>query len=30
MKSGMHGRINHINPKEGIRIIETTGGKIKI
>jgi|TARA_X000000368_G_scaffold364682_1_gene310535 preprotein translocase subunit YajC len=29
MKSGMHGRINHINPKEGTCIIETTAGKLK-
>ena len=29
MKSGMHGRVNHINQKEGTCIIETTGGKLK-
>ena len=29
MKSGMHGRINHINQKEGTCIIETTAGKLK-
>ena len=29
MKSGMHGRINHINLKEGTCIIETTAGKLK-
>jgi len=29
MKSGMHGRINHINRKEGTCIIETTAGKLK-
>lgn len=29
MKSGMHGRINHINVKEGTCIIETTAGKLK-
>ena len=29
MKSGMHGRINHINQKEGTSIIETTAGKLK-
>ena len=29
MKSGMHGRINHINHKEGTCIIETTAGKLK-
>ena len=29
MKSGMHGRVNHINQKEGTCIIETTAGKLK-
>ncbi len=29
MKSGMYGRINHINLKEGTCIIETTAGKLK-
>ena len=29
MKSGMHGRVNHINHKEGTCIIETTAGKLK-
>ena len=29
MESGMHGRINHINKKEGTCIIETTAGKLK-
>jgi len=29
MKCGMHGRINHINQKEGTCIIETTAGKLK-
>ena len=29
MKSGMHGRINHINQTEGTCIIETTAGKLK-
>ena len=29
MKSGMHGRINHINQKKGTCIIETTAGKLK-
>ena len=29
MKSGMHGRINHINQKECTCIIETTAGKLK-
>ena len=29
MKSGMHGRVNHINKKEGTCIIETTAGKLK-
>ena len=29
MKSGMHGRVNHINQKGGTCIIETTAGKLK-
>ncbi len=29
MKSGMHGRVNHINNKEGTCLIETTAGKLK-
>ena len=29
MKSGMHGRVNNINQKEGTCIIETTAGKLK-
>ena len=29
LKTGMHGRINHINHKEGTCIIETTAGKLK-
>ena len=29
MKSGMHGRLNHINLKDGTCIIETTAGKLK-
>jgi|TARA_B100000475_G_C14882734_1_gene266894 preprotein translocase subunit YajC len=29
MKSGMHGRVNHINSKEATCIIETTAGKLK-
>ena len=29
MKSGMHGRVNHVNQKEETCIIETTAGKLK-
>ncbi len=29
MKSGMHGKINHINLKDSTCIIETTAGKLK-
>ena len=29
MKSGMHGRVNDINAKEGTCMIETTAGKLK-
>ena len=29
MKSGLYGRVNHINQKEGTCIIETTAGKLK-
>ena len=29
MKSGLHGRINHLNNKENTCIIETTAGKLK-
>ena len=29
MKSGMHGRVNQINKKEGTCIIATTAGKLK-
>ena len=29
MKSGMYGRVNHINQKEGTCIIATTAGKLK-
>ena len=29
MKSGMHGRLNHVNQKEETCIIETTAGKLK-
>ena len=29
MKSGMHGKINHINVKDSTCIIETTAGKLK-
>ncbi len=29
MKSGMHGRINHLNRDDGTCVIETTAGKLK-
>ena len=29
MKSGMHGRVNHVNKKDLTCIIETTAGKLK-
>jgi len=29
MKSGMHGRVNHVNQKEETCVIETTAGKLK-
>ena len=29
MKSGMHGRINHVNHNDNTCIIETTAGKLK-
>ena len=29
MKSGLHGRINHLNNKENTCVIETTAGKLK-
>ena len=29
MKSGMHGKVNHVNQKEETCIIETTAGKLK-
>tara|TARA_B100001741_G_C16071644_1_gene377893 strand:- start:59 stop:334 length:276 start_codon:yes stop_codon:yes gene_type:complete len=29
MKSGMHGRINHVNNNDNTCIIETTAGKLK-
>ncbi len=29
MKSGLHGRINHLNNKDNTCVIETTAGKLK-
>ena len=29
MKSGLHGRINHLNSKDNTCVIETTAGKLK-
>ena len=29
MKSGLHGRINHLNNKDNTSVIETTAGKLK-